>query len=115
MICMRMTTEIGEIIFPRLGDLSPVPKGETRNLGKVFQPISVLQRFPFCSILLRVGLETFSIPPLNNIIFQAENRSCELVINRAGYNYFQYRRVDYLSPLGRWVGLARISYLTQIL
>ena len=39
---------------------------------------------------------------------QAANRSCELVISRAGYNFFQYKRVDYLSPLGRW-GIYPIS------
>ena len=30
------------------------------------------------------------------------------MISRAGYNYFQYTRVDYLSPLGRW-GIYPIS------
>ena len=31
-----------------------------------------------------------------------------MVISRAGYNFFQYKRVDYLSPLGRW-GIYPIS------
>ena len=50
------------------------------------------------------GLKKFSHDPS----LQAANRSCELVISRAGYNFFQYKRVDYLSPLGRW-GIYPIS------
>ena len=46
--------------------------------------------------------------PQSMLISQAENRSCELVINRGGYSFFQYRRVDYLSHLGNW-GIYPIS------
>ena len=55
-------------------------------------------KLPTTTVLKGSFICFFHGGPQLSLISQAENRSCELVVNRGGYNFYQYRGEE-----NRWV------------